>query len=512
MEVSELKPGRYPVSVRQRTDLVCAVFSWPLIASMTVLFILTVSYGITFSFFHPAESTGFRCGINNKMFHSGMSDYSNSSYLGVDGKCQPRCDGESFLFYCLSSNRKELKKAPLSVRALYDASQYFWFGVLLIVLAVVLAFPMCFCVGKLAVVIAHVSTVLIVGVELVIAALLYYIGWDYSASSILVSAALYLVYVFFVRRRLHIIAPLMTSSFKVLMKEKTLFLVPFLIITLTGIIAAVSGFGALMSLGLGTPDAKNGYRLVKHKSLSVTTFVFPLCGVWLSEFFVVWFRSAIALIISSYYFRHPVPSLKTALLELIKYHSGTFTFGSFAVFLLENISLFFQFINSTMSRTQNGFVKFLCKCIMMFAFCLIQFVGEINRLSFVFTAMKGMSFWSGCKYAAKTLKIDTMFSVDMLLHNIFFSVRVVITFAAAMATYAYAQQLELLVPWIPLAAIPTAVYIALSAIDVTLGTSSEAILMCLCEDAKGDGIYTPKDLEEVLNWLREKVTKNVFEA
>lgn len=506
------RPGRYPVRVRKRTDFVCVVFSVPVMVMVVILFTLTVSYGMTFSFLHPAETTGFRCGINNKQFHSGMNDNTNLAYLGADGKCLAKCPGSSLFYYCLPNTTAALKKAPISLKVWYDASRYVWFGLAMIIAAVLIAFPLCLCFGKLAVFLSHASTILVVGFEIILTIVFLYFKWYYLASYLLMTILFYVVFSFFVKRRVHVIAPLMTASFSFLKKHKTLFFVPFIIILVTAVVACVAGFGTLMSLGLGTPDSQNGYRLVKHKSLSATTLIFPLMGVWVSEFFVAWIRTAVSLIIASSYFQQEIPNLWTALSELMHFHAGTFFFGSFAVFLLENISLLFQFIRSTMSRTQNMFVKFLCKCVMMCAFCLIQFVGEINRLSFVFTAMKGMSFWAGCKHAAKTLKIDTLFSIDMLLHNVFFSVRIIITFAVAVLTFGYAERLELLLPWIPLAAIPTTVYLALSAIDVTIGTTSETILMCLCEDAKDEGIYAPKDLQVVLEWLKEKVTNNVFDA
>jgi hypothetical protein len=149
---------------------------------------------------------------------------------------------------------------------------------------------------------------------------------------------------------------------------------------------------------------------------------------------------------------------------------------------------------------------------MSVCFCIVQFVGEVNRLSFIFTALKGLSFWDGCLEAAGALKIDSVLSIDLVLHNVFLSVRLFITVVTVIVTYLYAESLELAIPWIPVAAIPALVYIALGAIDVTVGTSSETVLICLCEDAKDGGLYSPENLQDVTTWLKEKLSVRSYKA
>jgi hypothetical protein len=114
--------------------------------------------------------------------------------------------------------------------------------------------------------------------------------------------------------------------------------------------------------------------------------------------------------------------------------------------------------------------------------------------------------------AAAALKIDSVLSIDLLLHNVFLSVRLFITLVTAIVAYLCADAIELAIPWVPIAAIPALVYISLSAIDVTVGASSETVLICLCEDAKEAGLYSPECLQDVTTWLREKLSVRTYEA
>jgi hypothetical protein len=90
-----------------------------------------------------------------------------------------------------------------------------------------------------------------------------------------------------------------------------------------------------------------------------------------------------------------------------------------------------------------------------------------------------------------------------LIKNVFLSVKLFITGLAVIATYVYADKVELLVNWVPVVAVPMVVYVAMSAMEVTIEASAETVLMCLCEDV-GEGLYTPNDLEDVAKWLQKK--------
>jgi hypothetical protein len=63
-----------------------------------------------------------------------------------------------------------------------------------------------------------------------------------------------------------------------------------------------------------------------------------------------------------------------------------------------------------------------------------------------------------------------------------------------------------------IAAIPALVVIALAAINVIVGTSSETILICLCKDAKDGGLSFSENPQDMTTWLKEKLSVRSFKA
>jgi hypothetical protein len=510
-----LPPGHLPLDYRGTTDALCLHFSWPVFCLTLPLFLFVIYVGGQFSFLHPSDRNGLRCGIDNRRFHPNLSNFLERPYLASDSRCVSQCPGKAFVAFCIPADRRQISQAPLKFRVAADAALYWPAAVYAVIGALVAAFPLYLICARMTVCLSYASTV-VMGILAVLglSASLYFHLYT-LALTIVIGGTLYFVITFLVKRRIHIISPLISTSLSYMTSSKTAIIAPLFVIV-TGIIAfSFTVLGVLFAYGIGQPAIDKSHKklsVVKHNSLNATVLLFPFVGIWMLEFFIAWARSSIALVVSSNYFKRRVPSFVEALSVMAGFHSGTLFFGSFAVLLLENFSILLQIVGSTIKSTQSVFVKFLCKCVMSVCFCIVQFVGEVNRLSFIFTAMKGFSFWDGCKEAAEALKIDSVLSIDLLLHNVFLSVRLCITAVTAIITYLYVDTLELAIPWISIAAIPALVYIALAAIDVTIGTSSETILVCLCEDAKDEGLYSPECLQDVTTWLKEKLSVRSYKA
>jgi hypothetical protein len=511
----ELPPGEFPVKARAMTDTLCLNFSWPVGVLTLLLFASVVYFGHDFSFIHAPDKNGFRCGLNNQLFHPNFPDLRDHRLLTADRECAIHCNGTEFMSYCIPKSARDLKTASFSFKIAYDASRYWAFALAAIVISIVVAFPFYLICAKVSVIATYASAIIVLCMAVTAVGVLIWRHNFFSVAAVSLLTILYLAFVYFLKRKIHVLSPLIANSLNLLSSSNASVLSAFFIL-IAGLIGFVFAMiGILFALGIGQPTVlgdDSQLRVVQHGSLHLTAFLFPFLGVWLTEFCVAWARTAISCVVASGYFNQVVPSFLEALGLMAYFHSGTLAFGSFAVLLLENLSVFFQLIGNSIKTTHSFFIKFLGKCMLACCFCLVQFIGEIHRLSFVFTAMKGVSFWDGCKEAATALKIDSILSIDILLHNVFLSVRIFLTLITAATTLIYVNNLELIMPWLPMAAIPAVVYIALSAIEVTMGASSETILICLCEDAKSEGIYAPKDLEAVLSWMIEAVGKQTFTA
>ena len=221
-------------------------------------------------------------------------------------------------------------------------------------------------------------------------------------------------------------------------------------------------------------------------------------------------RMTISYIISTIYFHHPVPTFSESLCIILKYHAGTVFFGSFVCFALEAISTFFVYMQKWLEKTKNSFVKFILKCILNICFILVRFVEEINRISFVYTALEGVTFWDGCKKASNLFKIDSILSIDVLMRNIFFGARIITASCAAIAAFFYLRDVGLMYNQVAVLIVFLTIYFTLKTIDAVISAASQTVLVCMVEDAKDEGGYAPNELKNIMVWLRERVGFNTL--
>ncbi|OHT10589.1 hypothetical protein TRFO_20094 [Tritrichomonas foetus] len=496
---------------RVKTDSLCFHFSWPIILAILQIFIFVAFFGSDFSIIHPPDQNGLRCGVNNAKYGKGLLDNKNLILLSYSGECVRRCNGKKFMSYCIPSDKKLLAHSTKSFKAAADFSVYVSFAFILIGILIVLSLPIYFLFIKSASLVSLISLISLI-VLFSISTIYEIIQKEFLIACFIASIGIfYVLFNFYLRKRINSIHQIVTASFSIIKKNKSIFLAPFFILVFIVMITIFVLFGVILSEGVSDPiPLQNGLRQSHHQSLTATTALFPVIGLWFSEFIIAWVRSAISLIISSSYFQIHAPTFSEALGLIAHFHTGTMLVGSFIIFCLEQLSNFFIFIRQKMATTKNTFVKFLCKCILNVCFCCVQFAGEVNRLSFVYTAVKGVSFWDGCKKASNALKIESVLNMDLLLNNVLLSIRVLLSFISLVVVFIYQQKIELYLPMIPIIWIPMTVYIALASIDITIGASSETILVCLCEDVQSNEYHGPKDLENILKYLKEKVVQETF--
>lgn len=508
-----LQPGLHPVERRVRTDTLFLHFSWPLFFAILQVFIFVIIFGRTFSFIHPADVNGLRCGIDNSLLYSNLSDFKDNNYLSYKSNCISECDGNPFLSYCIPTTKKYLRKSPFIFQLISDFRLYFSFSIFLIILTLIFSFPLSFICAKFAKFIAYTLIFIVAGST----AYFTYQSIRYKAYPILFDALFfgitYLILLFYIKKRLNIISPLLTSSFKFMYKAKSMFLAPLFLIALSIIVLLFTVLGVLFTNGVVKYNINSGIfsetiKTEQHSSLTLTKALFIFLGIWMINFLFVLVRISISYIITTVYFNHPIPTFSESLLTILKYHSGTVFFGSFVCFALEAASTFFVYIQKWLEKTKNSFVKFLLKCILNICFVFVRFVEEINSISFVYTALEGVSFWDGCKKAANLFKIDSVLSIDILMRNIFFGTRLIVASCASFATYFYVRDLGLMKPHLAVIIVFLMVYFVLKTIDAVINASSQTMLVCLLEDAKDEGIYAPDEMKNIMIWLRERVGFN----
>ena len=496
---------------RKKTDKICFHFSWPIFAIIIQIFIFVLYFGHNFSFDHPADKNGLRCGVNNAIYGKGLSDFRNYSILSYNGECIDDCDENKFLSYCIPDNITLLKHMDVSFKLAADYYKYFSFATSIIVFMIIIAIPIYL---LLLYATSAVSIILFVatGLTLLVTALLSYFT-DHFALGIIIAVfgSAFLFCTVYLYKQSKIIGQIIYESFQILKRNKSLLLAPILVFLLVFLAVMFSIFGIIFSKSVCDPILENGHIYLKqHKSMIITTILFPAAGIWFIEFVFLWVKTAIAIIISSEYFQENATSFPAALALIANFHSGTMFLGSLLVLILEHLSNFFNLIRKTMNTTKSVFVKFICICILKSCFCCIQLFGSINKYSYVYTAVKGVSFWEGCNYAANALDLNSIFTLEKFLNNLFLCVRLLLSLITLIAVFIYQIKIELLIPSIPIIWIPLTVYLALASLDITICTATETVILCLCEDGKSNGFYGPKDLENAAKWIREKISKDSF--
>ena len=513
MRTENIPPGELPVKNRVVTDHICSFFSKPIFLSILFVFLLVVIFGNQFSFLHPPDSKGFRCGLDNSKFTGSVnnSDFRNKSILSYSQECISFCDGKLFFSLCIPSKKSHLKKSSLPFKVASDFYQYWKFALFLIVISLTLSFPIYFACAKLTCFFTVLQCIFVMSFAA------FSLHRSISQRSHLISALVLLfaisslVFFFFIKTKLQVIFPVISESFHIFSKSRTVLFAPLFILSSSSALLLLVALGLLFSSGVGVPVFDSGnIRLQRHSSLFATFLLFALLGLWMLLFVVHLARASVSLAASSAFFHQSVPSFWSAMRVILRFHSGTLLFGSFALLLLGNVSALLLFLRRSLSGARSSFARASCRCLLSLCACAARVAGEVNSLAFVFTAMKGTSFWDSCGEAAAALRIVSVLSVEATLKSLFFRAKVLVTAFAAIAMWLRTRGMGLAAPSVPVLAVALAVYAGTEAVGAGLAASCETTLMCLYEDALGGCVHSPQNLMDLTEWIRDKIGKDEF--
>lgn len=503
----------YPTKNRNVTDALCAKASLFLFFVVLLLFIIVLIFGKSFSVFHPKDTNGRHCGMNNsKIDHN---ERSNKTILNVQNGqlfCSDKCDGSIVFNRCVPKSINSLQ-TPISFKLIHDFLSYKRFIFISLIIISISIIPLLILSSNHPIQFMKISTMLVFIGSLF---LIFKGVWVWNLKLIILSSILFLIDFYFIYHlfsKLHILEPIFNAAVNSMKGTHSSYLGPLILIFISIFSIIFAFFGVLYAFGLGQSTTTNGLlKAEKPQANFVTVIIFPIISFITTQFGHSWVSGAVSLSTINSFFKHSSLTFTSSLNTLFSFHFGTILFGSIVIYFLENISLFFQRIRSIYLNTNNHMVKFLCKFILRLSFCLTQLIGDISHLSRVFTAMKGESFWDGCKEAAVALKLDTVLQVELLLRDVFLGTKIIITAFSAILCYIYMSELKLLIPWIPIAEIPLLIYLTLGAVQVSICASTESVLICLFEDAKecNDGnYYAPKDIQKELKWFEEQIREKM---
>ena len=143
---------------------------------------------------------------------------------------------------------------------------------------------------------------------------------------------------------------------------------------------------------------------------------------------------------------------------------------------------------------------------------ITKIAGDINRLSFVFTALKGVSFWDSCKLATDAMTDFHFAMIEIVIHDVFWFIRACVSCVCAAIAYTLAGSIGLFKPSIFIILTWVSIYGTITMIECILFASCEAILVCVREDAHTNGAQNslaPPILWEVLGMFATTATQKV---
>jgi len=478
------------------TDTLCNYFSGPLFIGVFLLFFIVLIFGRELSYLHPPDIHGFRCGINNSKFKNSFPDFTNKKYLGFNKslQCMEHCESNTLISLCIPSNLKSLKKSPIYFRIGYDFLQYRSLLVFFVVFSVLFSLPLIFscfwCALPVFYTICGVFSIFIIGG----------FGWYLYQGEYLISLCLFLflsvfiIFFVFLKKRISVLYPIVSYSIKALLSSPSS-LLSFLVILIAGLFSIVFGIsGIIFTKGISDPVVhEKSLSIEQHPSLNLTLILFLFISSWFYEFVLAWMRMGISYIVASVFYRHPTPSFWDSMKTIIQFHSGTLFFGSYVVFALETLSRILLSVQSLLKKTKNTFIRFLFHCVLSIFYCFLKIAGEINRLSFVFTALKGFSFWDSCKESMHFYKNLDIMSIELLLHDVFLIAKVFMAGSSCICAWIVLSNkaLEL---WVPITILPLIVYTIIGSVESTIESAAETVLVCIKEEADDDEVYTPREL------------------
>lgn len=500
------------------TDNLCYHFSVPIFIAVLFVFFGVLITGFKFSFMHPENEKGFRCGINNDVYGAIDHDFTHFPYVILNGSnryCSNACTVRKFFRYCIPTDAKNIKKLPYKFKLVDDFLSYWKYIVIFSAVVIVLSIPVYLICAKLTSIIFTLSiflSILLTAITSVFAIKYKF----YSSFSYLLTLTFGLIILFvYFRKNIRAISPMVSVSVDYFKRVPSILLVAPILI-LGGLFAFFFVvFGYLFSRGVGDAVVTgNRMTIESHGSLVWTIILFILAGQWFYEFLRTLLRMAVARIVCHLYFQKQPPRLSESILHILKYHTGTVFLGSFVIYLLSDLVYLLQRLRKYAEKIENRFVRFIIKCITTCFILITKIAGDINRLSFVFTALKGVSFWDSCKWALDAVTDVNFAATEVIVFRIFWFVKISIVLTFSAIAYFISSYIGLFYSSLFVAIVYISIFYIVDSVETVLFASCESILVCAREDVKIHGAQNaiaPPQLWEVVTLFGNGVPQHVVD-
>lgn len=487
------------------TDSLCYHFSLPIFVAVLFVFCGVLITGFKFSFIHPENEKGFRCGINNNKYDATDHDFTNFPYVILNGTqryCSNQCTGRKFFRYCIPLDAKSMKKLPYKFKLVDDFLSYWIYIVIFASIVIVLSLPVYFICAKITSIlftVAIFASCILTGGTSVFAIRYQF----YSSFAFLLSITISLIFIFiYFRKNISAISPMVSVSVDIFRRVPSLLHVaPILIFG--GLLAfAFVVFGYFFSKGIGDAVVSDGrMKIESHGSLVWPIILFILAGQWFYEFLRTLLRISVSRIVCRLYFQKEPPLLSESIKHILKYHTGTVFLGSFIIYLLSDLVYLLKRLKKYSEKVQNRFVKFLINCLISLFIIITKIAGDINRLSFVFTALKGVSFWDSCKWAVDAIMDPNFAATEIIIYRVFWFIKISISLTFSAIAYFISSYIGLFYSTIFVSMTYIIIFYIVDSVETLLFASCESILVCVHEDVKDHGAQNaiaPPQLWEVV--------------
>lgn len=221
---------------------------------------------------------------------------------------------------------------------------------------------------------------------------------------------LFLLVLFFLRKRINLVIKLFAEAQKALIAMPLIFILPLFTFIILGIFIAYWLTTAFMIYSFGQYDTSElllGSSKISRKTVTNIFWGYHIVGfIWISEFIFACQSMVIASSVAKWYFSRDKSSLGAPILSsiwrLTVYHLGSVAFGSLLIALLRIPRYILMYIHEKIKNSQSSIAKYCVKCCICCLWCAEKFMRYVNYNAYTIIAIEGKSF---CTSAQKAFSI-----------------------------------------------------------------------------------------------------------
>ncbi|KAK5642484.1 hypothetical protein RI129_008651 [Pyrocoelia pectoralis] len=266
------------------------------------------------------------------------------------------------------------------------------------------------------------------------------------------------------------------------------------------------------------------YIFEKDSLIIFTRWYNIFVTLWILQFVIGCQHMVIAGAVSSWYFTRAKTRLQSPLLfglyNLLRYHLGSVSFGSFIIAVVQLARVILLTLHSYVRTHDGKCVSCIIKCCQCCLYCLENILKYITRNAYIEITIHGYNFCRAGRQAFQVLATNALrvATINSVGDFILFLGKVLVVAAIVLIGIELIQKKDgILHAWVPLTLSGLFAYFISHCFLSVYEMAIDTIFICFCEDCEAnDGLsrpyYMSKNLMEFVEGSNDSVLKSKPEA